>query len=265
MRRSTIRDSERIDIIGLAFSLSERVAEWTQRARYFFYAVVLCGYACPDCGGAVLMVREGVCRCERCEKDSDPTMLFQQCAACGGQPVLSIRRYHCQQCGADVPSRFLFDGLAFDALYFKAKMSESRQRRQDLRERVREMLATSRSRDLVLPPADLAALPGLFDALNGLTGGLEPIPLWLPRDGFDLARYERRLQAHIGPIAIRFDDLPRLSENIRQDRIWRFIAILFLASAGAIELWQEGQTIWVMKHETDREGCGVSGETEAVA
>ena len=211
------------------------------------------------------MVREGKARCEACGRELDPTLVFQACSACGGKLVLRIRRYHCQQCGADVPSRFLFDGLAFDALYFKAKMSESRQRRQDLRERVREMLAASRSRNLVPLPVDLAAVPGLIDALNGLVGGLEQRTLWLPRDGFDLVRYENHLQAHIGPIAIRFDDLPPLSENSRQDRIWRFIAILFLANAGAVELWQESQTIWVMKHETDREGCRVFGETEAVA
>jgi len=211
------------------------------------------------------MVREGKARCEACGRELDPTLVFQACSACGGKLVLRIRRYHCQQCGADVPSRFLFDGLAFDALYFKAKMSESRQRRQDLRERVREMLAASRSRNLVPLPVDLAAVPGLIDALNGLVGGLEPVPLWLPRDGFDLARYKRHLQAHIGPIAIRFDDLPRLSEDSGQDRIWRFVALVFLDQAGLLELRQEGQCIWVMKRETDREGQGVSGETEAVA
>ncbi len=261
----TIRDSERVDIVGLAFSLSERVGRWADRVRDFFYAVVLCGHACPDCAGPVVMVREGLSRCERCGKDFDPTVLFQRCAACGGQPVLSIRRYHCRHCGADVPSRFLFDGLVWDRDYYGRKMTESRQRRQELRERVREMLAASRSRDLVPGPADLAAFPGLIDALNGLIGGLEPMPLWLPRDGFDLVRYEGHLQAHIGPIAIRFDDLPPLSEDSRQDRIWRFVAILFLAQAGGIELWQEGSRIMVMKRETDREGQGVSGETEAVA
>ena len=179
--------------------------------------------------------------------------------------ALRIRRYHCRQCGTDVPSRFLFDGLVWDREYYCQKMAESRQRRQELRERVREMLAASRSRDLVLTPADLAVVPGLIDALNSLIGGLEPLTLWLPRDGIDLLRYESHLQAHIGPIAVRFDDLPPLSENSRQDRIWRFIAILFLANAGAIELWQEGQTIWVMKHETDREGQGIPGENEAAA
>ena len=211
------------------------------------------------------MVREGKAGCEACGRELDPTLVFQACSACGGRLALRIRRYRCRQCGADVPSRFLFDCCVFDSEYFRLRVAESRQRKAELRERVREMLAASRSRDLVLTPADLAAVPGLIDALNGLVGGLEPVPLWLPRDGFDLARYKRHLQAHIGPIAIRFDDLPRLSEDSGQDRIWRFVALVFLDQAGLLELRQEGQCIWVMKRETDREGQGVSGETEAVA
>ena len=211
------------------------------------------------------MVREGLCRCEACGKEFDPTVLFQRCAACGGQPALAIRRYQCKQCGADVPSRFLFDGLAFDAEYFKIKMAESRQRRQDKREQIRQMLADSRSRPLAPEAGDLAEVPGLIDALNGLSMGIASTLPWLSSDGFDLARYESRLQAHIPPIPMRFDELPPLSENARQDRIRRFIAVLFLAQAGEIELWQDGATIMVMKRETDRERCRVPGETEAVA
>jgi hypothetical protein len=247
----------------MSFVLTDQVDRWIAMARRFFYAVALLPHGCPHCGGSLSMVHEGLCRCEACGRELDPTLKFQRCAACGEEPTLRIRRYQCRQCGADVPSRFLFDGLAFDADYFKIKMAESRQRHQELRDRVREMLAASRSRDLVLPPVELGEVPGLIDALNGLTAGLEPVPPRLRRDGFDLVRYESHLQAHIGPIAVRFEDLPPLSENSRQDRIWRFIAVLFLDQAGEIELWQDGPTIMVRKREADREGQGISGETEA--
>lgn len=249
----------------MALELSERVSRWTEEARGFFYSVVLCGHVCPDCGGALVMVRESLCRCEKCSGNFDPTIRFQRCTSCGGQLVVCIRRYQCRQCAAEVPSRFLFDGCVFDSEYFRRRVAESRQRREESRERVREMLAASRSRDLVPPPADLASVPGLIDALNGLTGGLEPVPQWLPPDDFDLARYERHLQTHVGSIAVQFDDLPRLSENSRQDRIWRFIALVFLDQAGLLELRQEGPCIWVRKRENDREGQGVPAETEAVA
>jgi chromatin segregation and condensation protein Rec8/ScpA/Scc1 (kleisin family) len=64
------------------------------------------------------------------------------------------------------------------------------------------------------------------------------------------------------PIPMDFADIPPLSEDLRIDRVWRFIAIIFLAHAGVIDLRQDGQTIWVSKHETDTEGCSIPGEIE---
>jgi hypothetical protein len=253
--------------VGLAFSLSDRVLQWAQRARAFFYAVVLWDHACPSCGGDLTMVKEGQCRCKRCGTIFDPTPVFQRCSACGGQSVLRIRRYQCRQCGADVPSRFLFDGLVFDAEYFRQKMAESRQRKQDLRERVREMLANSRSLPLGPMGAGLDSAPGLAQALDAMVGAVE-LPAFtvdLGGRGFDLARYESHVQAHLGAFPVRFDDVPPLDEDPRRDRIRRFIAILFLAQAGAIELWQEGPTILVMQRDPDAERCPVPGEVEAVA
>jgi hypothetical protein len=60
------------------------------------------------------------------------TPAFQRCDACGGELAVAIRRYRCRQCGADATLRFLFDGLVFDAEYFRQKMYECRSRKQDL-------------------------------------------------------------------------------------------------------------------------------------
>jgi hypothetical protein len=57
-------------------------------------------------------------------------------------------------------------------------------------------------------------------------------------------------------------EIPPISENARKDLIWRFIAVIFLAHAGTVDLWQEGQAIMVMRHEADRKGQDVSGEFE---
>ena len=46
----------------------------------------------------------------------------------------------------------------------------------------------------------------------------------------------------------------------RKDLIWRFIAVIFLAHAGAVDVWQEGQAIMVIKHEANRKRCDVYGE-----
>ena len=153
-------------LIKLALGLTERTAQYVNRARAFFYRVVLCRHACPECGRGLEMIGESRCRCRACRRDIDPTVAFQRCTACGGQPRLRIRRYKCTGCGSDIDSRFMFDGLVFDADYFRQKMAESRHRRYEQRERVRQMLAESRSADLPLGIADLGSVPGLVDALN---------------------------------------------------------------------------------------------------
>ena len=251
-----------MDIIAMAFSLADAVASFAGRAKRLYYAVMLLGHSCPACGGRLAMASKGQCRCLSCGHEFDPTVAFQRCSTCGGKLVLRVRRYQCQQCGTDIFSRFHFDGLVFDGEYFRRKMAESRERKKQQHERVREMLAESRSGALSLPAAQLSSVPGLTDALNGLViGAGEAIP-WKPDKGFDLKRYESHIQAHIRDFPISLDELPPLAENPRKDRIWRFVAIIFLAHFGLIDIWQDGQLIMVMKHEANGERQDIPGELE---
>jgi len=238
-----------MNIIRWAFKLVSAAEKLVERARGLYYAVMLMGYACPQCRGRLGMIAEGRCRCEACGFSFDPTLLLQCCGACGGKLELRVRRYRCADCGADVASRFLFDGLVFDADYFRQKMTESRQRKRELRERVRKMLAESRSPALESVPADLEAIPGLTEALNGLIGGTTDPVRWQPGAGFDLKRYQSHVEAHILDFPIGLDEIPSLTEDTRKDLIWRFVAIIFMAHAGLVDVWQKGSTIWVMRHE----------------
>jgi len=253
-----------IDIVRLAFRLAEAVTGFAGRVRQLYYAVMLMGHECPRCGGGLVMAGEGKCLCEICGDEFDPTVALQHCGTCGGRLELRVRRYRCRDCGADVVSRFLFDGLAFDAEYFREKMSESRHRRRELRERVRKMLAESRSPHLDATPADLDAIPGLMDALNGLVLGTGETVPWQPGTGFDLRRYQSHVEAHIRDLPISLDEIPSLTEDARKDLIWRFVAIIFMAHAGLVHVWQEGSTIWVIKHEANGEGQGVSRDLEDI-
>jgi rubredoxin len=246
-------DDTEPDIIGLAFALAEAAAQLVAHVRTFYYEVMLSGHACPECAGALAMDREGQCRCRACGYVFDPTVVFQECTACGGKPRLRVRRYECRSCGAEVPSRFLFDGLVFDAAYFRAKMAEHRQRQRERRERIRQMLSMSRSEALEPGPASLDELPDLAAVLNRLSSGADPIARLPPREEFNLQRYEAHVQAHLGTISSTFDEIPPLSENALYDRVWRFIALLFLAQGGIVRVWQEGPTILVTTHEVDRE------------
>jgi len=252
-----------MDIVKLAFKLADVVTIFSKRARKLYFAVMLLGNVCPRCNGRLTMTAESMCRCGSCGHEFDPTPAFQRCQACGGAPELHVRRYQCNDCGADIASRFVFDGLVFDAEYFRQKMAESRQRKKERREKVRKLLANSRSPALDTPGAiDLQAVPGLLEALNGLTDGLQTGLSIQPRDGFDLKRYQRHLQAHIRDFPTSLEAIPPLGENARKDRIWRFVAIIFMAHFGLVDIWQDGQNIMVMRRDVDTKGQDIHGDIE---
>jgi len=253
---------DRTQIIERALGLAQAVAGFVAGARQFFHAVMLYGHRCPRCGGSLQMEREGQCRCRGCGDIFDPTAAFQRCPACGGSARLRIRRYECVTCHTEVVSRFLFDGRVFDAAYFRQKMAEYRRRKRELRNRVRQMLSGTRSNAIAVPPAELAGVPGLLEALNSLTAGTEAVLTAGIEKRFDLHRYQKHIQAHLQLFPTALDDLPPLSENRRLDRIWRFVAIIFLAHAGLVNVWQEGENILVKQREADREGSDVPGDSE---
>ena len=101
-----------------------------------------------------------------------------------------------------------------------------------------------------------------MDALNGLTVGLDTAFVAESCGEFDLKRYESHIEAHIQDFPVSLRDIPPLSENLRKDLIWCFIAVVFLDYAGIVDIWQEGQDIMVIKHEANREGQDILGEIE---
>ncbi len=239
------------DLVEAAFRLSEATKEFVERARRFYYAVALSGHACPACGDQLEMTGESRCSCRSCANELDPTEAFQRCNDCGGLPRLRVRRYVCQDCGRDVQSRFVFDGLVFDANYYRQKMTEHRRGKRERLERVRQMLAGSRSPALQPEALDLSNVPGLLAALSAMSGDSLNIATHEVRVRFDLKGYQAHIQAHIQPIALTLDELPPLNNDFRLDRIGRFIAIIFLAHAGLIEAWQDGPDVMVKQRETD--------------
>ena len=115
-------------------------------------------------------------------------------------------------------------------------MAESRQRKKEQVERVRQMLAQSRSSKLPMEIVDFNAVPSLLDALNSLTAGTEADFDVELRDRFDLKRYESHIEAHIGDFPVSLYEIPQLTENPRKDLIWRFIAVIFLAHTGIVDI-----------------------------
>ena len=240
-----------MNIIRYAFRLGEAVECFVQKGKRFFYRVMLLGHACPKCNGSLEMIRDGQCKCEKCAYQFDPTIEFQRCSSCGGLPVLRVRRYVCKQCGSDIISRYLFEGLVFDRKYFREKIAESRQRKKEQRERVRKMLAESRSDPLMLEATDLDSVPGLVDVLNSLTKGLdESVKLEL-KSQFDLNRYQDHINKCLTSEPMDLREIPPLIENLKIDLIWRFIAIIFLQHYGQIDIQQQQEEIMVIRREVD--------------
>ena len=189
------------------------------------------------------MAAEGTCRCKKCKYEFDATVELQRCLNCGGVPVLRVRRYQCKKCGSDISSMFLFDGIVFDAEYYRQKMAESRRRKKEQKQKVQEMLAECRSEALTLEAPHLTSVPGLVDALNGLTAGLEVSATLELRDKFDLGRYQVHIRSHLGAEPTNLREIPPLTEDLRLDLIWKFIAAIFLDHAGLAEIYQQDDTI----------------------
>ena len=253
----------RMNIIRRAVEMLGAVQDFFGRARKFYYKVVLLGHRCGSCNGKLLMTAESQCLCQKCKLEHDPTVEFQRCSVCGGVPVLRVRRYYCGDCGSEVNSRFLFETLSFERDYFKAKMAQSRQRKKEQLQQVREMLAQSRSQALTLGAVDLDSVPGLLAALNGLTGGIDEKVLIEQKGKFDLSRYQTHIKAHLQDFPIDLRGIPALIDNARKDLIWRFIAAIFLEHEKAVHIQQEGQKLWV-SYYVNRQGQDFSGEIEDI-
>jgi len=141
--------------------------------------------------------------------------------------------------------------MVFDADYFRQKMSDSRQRKKQQKERVRKLLLECQSADLTLPFVDFGTVPGLTEALNNLTSGIvEDLTRELHNE-FDLNLYQRHIQAHIQDFPIELQNIPTLSENGRKDLIWRFVAAIFLSHMGIIDIEQQQERIMVIRREVD--------------
>ena len=255
------------DLMEELHRIQQAIERLINRARTFFYEVVLSGHTCPDCDAGLIMLREGRCCCEGCGKAMDPTIQFQTCPACSGRLFLRLRRYACRRCGRDVPSRYLFDGKVFNAEYFRRKMAESRDRRRQRRRQDGERQRTRVSHAATVEPGriDLQRSPGLIDLLNQLVGqapdqAANSALARLAEEQFDLQRYQRHvlrvMQALASDDEIAFRSIPPVTgRDNRLERIRLFIAVIFLAHAGTIDVRQgTNNHIWVSKRETQREG-----------
>ena len=243
--------------------IEELIRVLRKKLRDLWLRAALFARPCPECGKPSLrMLRDSWCKCEDCGHEFDPTLLFQECPRCRGPLTRQIFHYWCGKCRERVRSAFCFDTKVFDAAYFREMMRDSRERKRRKREQLRQILANCRSGQY-LPEEEplLTAVPGLQDVLNTFIAA--PLPAgsireFSLREPFDMQRYRQHILDVVSGCVVHFEGIAQLIGDLRLDRVYRFITVVFMQQRGEVVLEQHGGgDILVHENETQREGQAV--------
>lgn len=234
-----------------------RILSFRERARRFFYQVMLSACACPVCAGRLRIVGPGRARCGTCQSEIDLTATFQKSACCQARLELRRQHYACSCCGQTIPSRFLFDERAFDSQYFKLAMRKSRENKERRLAKLKELLASSRSNALALTEmSGLNDIPGLTEDLDAFLGSMPQVELrtFQGHGEFVMDAYREAILGYLGGLEVMFSNFPALCEDVRVDRARRFVTLIYMEHEREVVLTQYGDDILVERHEADYEG-----------
>jgi hypothetical protein len=228
----------------------ERVSAFKNKAKRYYFEVILSTFQCPACGGQLHMTGNSKCSC-LCGNVFDPTLAFQKSACCETGLVRKTFHYACSQCHQSVPSRFIFDEKVFDKGYFREMMRESRARKKKKREEIRQLLAESRSESFALTENPiLESIPGLIEDLNEFIqnasekSGKYSFDTDVP---FDMDKYRKHILSMLSWDCMLFSDIEPIIEDDRKDRAWRFITLIFMAHAHEVEINQQDNDLSVQR------------------
>jgi hypothetical protein len=229
----------RNELIQQFHHVQTRVGDYKQRAKEFYFRVILSAVSCPECGGQLQMSGQSQCICT-CGHTLDPTTEFQKSSCCGTKLIQKTFHYACTKCHRSVPSRFIFNERVFDGAYFRQLMRESRERKKRKREEIKQLLAGSRSGSLpILEEPDLESIPGLLDALDDFIE-TEPHGNYQIDEGnvFNIDKYRGHILSLLGWDPIRFQKISPMYGDRRRDRVWRFITLIFMQNDREVEIEQ---------------------------
>lgn len=190
------------------------------------------------------------CMCG-CGQVIDPTLMFQKSPCCDARLAKKTFHYACSRCSKTVNSRFIFDEKVFDNNYFREMMRQSRQRKRQKREAIKQLLAASRPDPLNLDEAPhLESIPGLVEDLEAFIQ-IEPLELnkFLSRNGpdFNMQQYRQHILSILNWDELRFSAINSLLDDDRQDRVWRFVTLVFMQHAGEIEIDQQQNDLCIRR------------------
>ena len=227
----------------------KQVSKFKERARSFYFEVILSVHNCPKCTGRLQMVGQAKCTCS-CGNTFDPTLAFQKSICCSAKLIRKTFHYVCSCCNKTVPSRFLFDEKVFDKAYFREMMQESRKKAKQKREEIRKLLSESRSGVLpLLQEPNLDLIPGLLHDLNDFIQPSDDA-YHFPfdtEDSFNMDDYRDHILSVLTWNSKLFSDITPLAKDYRRDKIQRFVTLIFMENDRDIELTQDDNDIWVQK------------------
>ena len=185
------------------------------------------------------MTDKSQCLCS-CGNIFDPTLAFQKSTCCGAQLVRRTFHYACSRCKKTNPSRFIFDERIFDGEYFSRMMKASRAKKLKKKEEMIKLLIESQSGELpLLQQPCLESIPGLFQDLDCFVGADEGKTDDLGFDsGFEMEDYRSHILTALGCGSRLFSSIDYVSQDPREDRVWRFVTLIFMQHEQEIDLTQ---------------------------
>ena len=241
-------------LLGGIIRVEGRMASFKERARAFYFEVILSPYRCPQCQGPLKMTDTSQCSCA-CGQAFDPTLEFQRSPCCGAKLVRRTHHYACARCHEVVRSHFLFDERLFDKEYFREMMREHRKKVRQEREEMKRFLAESRSGALLLMEEPrLESLHGFVQDLEAFIQTHQDIPNdsgFESKLTFSMDRYRSHILSCLSAKSVRFSDIAQVDKDTRRDKAWRFITLVFMEHDRLIALAQEGDNIWVQRLQNE--------------
>ncbi|XPS87119.1 uncharacterized protein Dvar_51370 [Desulfosarcina variabilis str. Montpellier] len=237
--------------------MEPQVEGFQRNVRSFYFDVILSTVKCPQCAGRLRMVDQSKCQCQ-CGSTFDPTLSFQVSPCCGAKLLRKTSHYVCSLCGKSVPSKFIFMERIFDKDYFKEMMRTCRDRKKQQRERMRQLLAASRSDDLELTAdPDLDKIPGLLIDLDEFIGSHidsnQNYSIKLP-DSFNMVRYRNHILRDLSWNPVEFSEIAPLIDNRRKDRVWRFITLIYMQNDKEIKIQQLENDLLIQRTYNETHG-----------
>ena len=235
-------------------AILDQIKSFKERAKAFYFEVLLSAVRCPICSGQLHMTGQSECACS-CGNIVDPTIEFQKSTCCGVRLVRKTFHYSCSRCRRVVPSRFLFDEKLFDGEYFRVMMRESRRRSQRKKEEIRRLLVESRSGALqLLEDPNLESIPGLLKDLDGFIndGSNDVGDLYFELDQpFEMGKYREHILSSLGWNSTQFSDIDPFINDSRKDRVWRFVTLVFMQHDQEVDIEQNGNELLIQRHHNE--------------